>query len=148
VASASTNSQHNIMQHSILHCKGQDLSKFIRYASYCDEFCNEDFTYFSAELIKCKCDFFSYVEKLKNKEKLLKINNFNDNTNKGNKDKANKNSNEKDEEEEENGNKKKQECIHRNKIDRYEIFANSYDLSKTIYKYESNTRPIESNSKN
>lgn len=44
-------------QHRIFQCEGYDISKYIRYTSFCDEFCNEDFIYFSQELVKCRCNF-------------------------------------------------------------------------------------------
>lgn len=48
-------------QHRMFLCEGSDISKFIRYTSYCDEFCNEDFIYFSQELVKCRCNFAKYT---------------------------------------------------------------------------------------
>jgi len=48
-------------QHRILQCEGYDISKYIRYTSFCDEFCNEDFIYFSQELVKCRCNFGKFT---------------------------------------------------------------------------------------
>ena len=47
-------------QHRMFQCEGYDISKYIRYTSYCDEFCNEDFIYFSNELVKCRCNFAKF----------------------------------------------------------------------------------------
>jgi hypothetical protein len=47
-------------QHRIFLCEGYDISKYIRYTSFCDEFCNEDFIYFSQELVKCRCNFAKF----------------------------------------------------------------------------------------
>ena len=50
--------------YDIIHCDSYDaqrggyyINNLIRYSGYCDEFCREDFIYFSNDLIKCKCDF-------------------------------------------------------------------------------------------
>ena len=49
-------------QHRLFLCEGNDISKYLRYTSFCDEFCNEDFIYFSQELIKCRCNFGKYSQ--------------------------------------------------------------------------------------
>lgn len=52
-------------KHRILRCNSSfdnkdhlTMNNFIKYTSYCDEFCNEDYVYFSNDLIKCKCEFY------------------------------------------------------------------------------------------
>jgi len=134
---ASASDEHNIMQHSILHCKGQDFSKFIRYSNYCDEFCNEDFMYFSSELVRCKCDFFSYVKKLKKKD----FSEIKGKKKKKKSENAMKNGTLNDLNDFEEKENELNECMYSNKIDRYEIFANSYDLSKKALKNESKNKP-------
>lgn len=103
--------------HNILYCDGTDVNKrhnmnnFIRYSAYCDEFCAEDFVYFSSDLIKCKCDFFAYVEELKLNKKYLTPNNHTDG------------------------------LFHNRRVDRYEIFANPYEFAEKLTKYETLNKP-------
>lgn len=99
-------------RHRILYCDSTDLSKnnnlnnFIRYSAYCDEFCAEDFIYFSNDLIKCKCDFFSYVEDLKKNKNFITKNNVTEG------------------------------CYYTRRLDRYEIFANPYEIAEKLLKHE------------
>lgn len=101
-------------KHKIIYCGGYEsdtqtnLNNFIRYSSYCDEFCSEDYIYFSNDLIKCKCDFYNYVDDFKKNK-----NNLN-NT----------------------------DCFYYGrKLDRYEIFANPYEITEKINKHDELNKP-------
>jgi hypothetical protein len=104
-------------KHKILLCDSLDLTKknnmnnFIRYSSYCDEFCAEDFIYFSNDLIKCKCDFFSYVEDLKKNTNFINKNNDTEG------------------------------CLYARRQDRYEIFANPSEIAEKLLKHEEQNKP-------
>jgi hypothetical protein len=106
-------------RHRILYCDSTDLSKknnlnnFIRYSAYCDEFCAEDFIYFSNDLIKCKCDFFSYVEDLKKNKNFITKNNVTEG------------------------------CYYARRLDRYEIFANPYEIAEKLLKHETQNRSYQ-----
>jgi hypothetical protein len=103
-------------RHKILLCDSQDISQmhnfnnFIRYSTYCDEFCAEDFIYFSNDLIKCKCDFFSYVDDLK---KNINFKNKNNDT---------------------------EGCLYARRVDRYELFANPSEIAEKLMKYEEHNK--------
>jgi hypothetical protein len=96
--------------HRIVICNDYDVEKtfnmnnFIRYSSYCDEFCSDDFIYFSSELIKCRCEFYSYLEDLKKNKNYYK-------------------------------NETISECFVGRKLDKYEIFANSYEINSKLSKH-------------
>jgi len=104
-------------KHKILYCDSIDLTKknnmnnFIRYSSYCDEFCAEDFIYFSNDLIKCKCDFFSYIEDLKKNTNFIIKNNDTEG------------------------------CLYARRQDRYEIFANPSEIAEKLLKHEDQNKP-------
>jgi hypothetical protein len=95
--------------HRIVICNDYDVEKtfnmnnFIRYSSYCDEFCSDDFIYFSSELIKCRCEFYTYIEDLKKNKNYYK-------------------------------NETMSECFVGRKLDKYEIFANSYEINSKLSK--------------
>jgi hypothetical protein len=105
-------------KHRIIFCDGYDINKkynlnnFIRYSSYCDEFCAEDFIYFSNDLSKCKCNFFTDVDDLKKNKNYIT---------------SGANSNETE---------VLSGCFYSRKLDRYEIFANPYELTEKLNKYE------------
>lgn len=44
--------------HEVIHCESHKtiLGNLIRYSTYCYELCNDDYIYYSNDLIKCKCD--------------------------------------------------------------------------------------------
>jgi hypothetical protein len=95
--------------HRLVICEGFDagrnfnINNFIRYSSYCDEFCSDDFIYFSSELIKCRCEFYSYIEDIKKNKNYYK-------------------------------NETSSECFVGRKLDKYEIFANSYEIHSKLSK--------------
>lgn len=46
--------------YDIVHCEGMSsnlMNNFIKYSTYCDEFCKENYVYYSKILVKCKCEF-------------------------------------------------------------------------------------------
>jgi hypothetical protein len=108
-------------KHRILYCdsfdarKGINLNNFIRYSSYCDEFCAEDYIYFSNDLIKCKCDFFSYVDDLKKNKHFITENLKSENST--------------------------ENCYYARRLDRYEIFANPYEIAEKLNKHEQQNKP-------
>jgi hypothetical protein len=106
-------------KNKIVYCNGYDVSmqynmnNFIRYSSYCDEFCAEDFIYFSVDLIKCKCDFFSYVDDLKKNKNFINANNSTDG------------------------------CPYSRRLDRYEIFANPNEISEKMTKQDDQNKSYQ-----
>ena len=59
--------------HYPVKCKSQIINKYLRYSNYCDEFCTQDFIYFSSDLTKCKCNFFIKNEETKSEEENTEI---------------------------------------------------------------------------
>ena len=98
--------------HRILHCNSvyykkeqKTMNNFIKYTSYCEEFCSEDYVYFSNDLIKCKCEFYIFgnSNSLNSKGRYVYEN---------------------------SGSEK--ECFYRRKFEAYEKFSHPYEMSEKL----------------
>jgi len=104
-------------KHRILHCNSNfnnkdhlTMNNFIKYTSYCDEFCNEDYIYFSNDLIKCKCEFYYQNLNIKNKADNLIYGNS------------------------------ERECYYRRKFDSFEKFSHPYEMNEKLQKIDLNAK--------
>jgi len=114
-------------KHRILSCDSKfknkndfTMNNFIKYTSYCDEFCNEDYVFFSSDLIKCKCEFY-YANSN------INVNDINMN-----------NKNKEDYFYYGNSNR---ECFYRRKFDAFEKFSHPYEINEQLQKIDHVNKP-------